>query len=137
MSWRNPLEVWHYDKPKLDLHQVKADVRGVKWAKVLDFPQFVSGFRIHNRGGFDIYYAYQNSPSKFEELQAGVADFKSFCPRELWLANVEIIAGRDVDVYIEYWIPETEKDRAKSEVGIREQLTMAFGVFKQLFPWRR
>ena len=136
MSWRNPVDVWHYDKPKLDLHEVLAQPT-VTWQKVVDFPQFVSGFRVHNRGGFNIYYGYQKSPTNFEELQAGVADFKSFCPRELWLANVEVIAGRDVDVYIEYWRPETEADRPKDELGIRDQLKLAFQVFAELLPWRR
>jgi len=100
-------EVWHYDKPKVDKHQVKAEA-STKWYKVADFPKYMMGFRLHNRGAFTILYGYQKQPTTYEELEAGVADFKSFAPRELWLANLETTAGRDVDVYVEYWRPEDE-----------------------------
>ena len=107
MSYRNMFEVWHYDKPKVDKHTVKAEASS-KWYKVVDFPKYSMGFRIHNRGAFTVYYAYQKSPTAFEELEAGVADFKSFCPKELFLANKETTTGRDVPVYVEYWTPDDE-----------------------------
>lgn len=132
MSYRNPLEVFHFDKPFLEAKAIRAQAT-VVWAKVVKLPQGTSGWRIHNRGGFTILYGYQEAPTKWEELQAGVADSKGFVPREIWAANFEVIPGRNVDVYVEYWVPEKEEDRKKGEGGVLEQLRGAFQVFKNLW----
>ena len=132
MSYRNPLEVFHYDKPFLEAKTIRARTT-VIWTKMVKLPQGTAGWRIHNRGGYTILYGYQESPSNWEELEAGVADSKGYVPREIWAANMEILPGRDVDVYVEYWVPENEKDRKKEEKGVLEQLRGAFQIFKKLW----
>lgn len=133
MSYRNPLEVFHYDKPFLEAKEIRSQATQ-RWMKVVSLPEGTAGWRIHNRGGFTVLYGYQESPSKWEELEAGVADSKGYVPREIWAANMEIIPDRNVDVYVEYWVPEKESERAKGEVGVLAQLRDAFQVFKTL--WR-
>lgn len=134
MSYRNPLEVFHFDKPFLE----QKDVRGalvVTWVKGVKLPQGTLGWRIHNRGAFDIRYAYQDNPIKWEVLEADVADSKSYIPRHIWLANDSLIVGNNSLVYIEYWVAETEGERKDGESGIYQQLLNAFEVFKR--HWRR
>ena len=130
MSYRNPLDVFHYDKPYLESKTVIARGTNV-WSKFRALPERCAGWRIHNRGGFDIRYAYQDSPSTWEILAAGVADFKSFIPREVWVANEEIVAGRDVDVYLEYWKPEREDERIGSEKTVYQQLREAYKIYRR------
>ena len=132
MSYRNPLEVFHYDKPFIESKTIRA-VAAITWVKFRALPEGCGGWRIHNRGGFDVRYAYQNDPSQWEILEAGVADFKGFIPREVWVANDEIVAGRDVIVYLEFWIPESEKERKSSEKNIYQQLSDAFKHFRRLW----
>lgn len=132
MSYRNPLEVFHYDKPFLE----QKDVRGalaVAWVKAVKLPQGTLGWRIHNRGVYDIRYAYQQDPIKWEVLEADVADSKSYIPRELWLANEELIVGNNSEVYIEYWVAEIEGERKMGEKGIYEQLRQGFTAFRHLW----
>ncbi len=129
MTYRNPIEVFYYDKPYLETRTLRATTTR-QWVRLVNLPPLAAGFRIHNRGTYTIAYAYQDNPSKWEELEAGVADFKTFCPRAIWASNNETTAGRDVPVYVEYWVPEAEKDRQKNEPGIREQLKRAFEIFR-------
>jgi hypothetical protein len=129
MSYRNPIEVFYYDKPFLEVRTIESQTSR-KWVRVVQFPPLTAGFRIHNRGDYTISYAYQDSPNKWEELEAGVADFKTFCPRELWCSNEETVGGRDVDVYVEWWVPESEDEREDNEPTIRDQLKKAFYIFR-------
>jgi len=128
MSYRNPLEIFHFDKVVLEKKTVKADTRGPQWELALNFPQGTNSWRIHNRGGFTIQYGYQKNPIKWEELEAGVTDDLDNVPRELYVANKETVAGRDVDVFIEYWRPETEDERQEQEASSADQLQPFFDL---------
>jgi len=129
MSYRNPIEIFYYDKPFLETRVIKAQATK-KWVKVCSLPPLTAGFRIHNRGDYTISYGYQESPDKWEELEAGVADYKTYCPRYIFASNTETTVGRDVDVYVEWWIPETEKERLKNEPNLKDQLKRAFDIFR-------
>ena len=133
MSYRNPLEVFHFDKPFLEQKEVRGRAV-VTWVKAVRLPTGTLGWRIHNRGAYDIRYAYQDEPIKWEVLEADVADSKSYIPRELWLANDDLNIGNNSLVYIEYWVAESEEERKKGEKGIYKQLRVAFKVFRNL--WR-
>jgi len=133
MVYRNPLEVFHYDKPYIQMRNIRANVNGPVWVKLVDLPQYTVVWRVHNRGAFTVRYAYQRDASTWEELEAGVADSKDVVPRQLWIANEEIVAGRNVDVYAEYWVSENEKDRKANEHGIGMQLGRAFKLLRQFW----
>jgi len=135
MVYRNPLEVFHYDKPYIQMRTIKSTANGNNvWVKLVDLPMYTVVWRVHNRGAFTVRYAYQRDASTFEELQAGVADSKDVVPRQLWVANEESgVLGRDVDVYCEYWVSEDEKDRKPKEPGIGVQLSRAFKVLRKFW----
>lgn len=132
MSFRNPLDVFHYDQVSIQTKNVVARDT-VVWSKLADLPEFTIGWRIHNRGEFDIRYGYQKEPTSFEILDAGVADSKSYIPRELWVANTETETDRDSLVMAEYWVPEREDDRKDGESTGANQLRIVLAFIRRLW----
>lgn len=136
MGWRNIFEVFRYDVPHSDSFDVNGDIRGTIWKKAVDLPWGTSAWRIHNRGMFNAYYAYEKKPAHWEILEPDVADFKDRIPRHIFLGNQEIVADRHTEIYIEWWTDEALKEKGKM---VRDQLYESLTVLREILRdlWRR
>jgi len=137
MSYRNPLSVFSYDKPVKTTRPVKA-VSNVVWEKAVSLPFGTTNWLLRNQGNYPIYYAVEGSemkkPTHFETLDPDVTVTEDNIPRHIYVANKETTSGHDTSIYLEYWVPEEEKDRKKGEAGVMAQIRNSIGLLKEAFP---